>query len=232
MSFQSIILDTETHTLNGFPIEIAYAPIDLQQRKLTLHDDLIFDQYFSLDADTEIHVASMAVHHILPEDLLGQPNYQQFRLPTDTQYMIGHNIQYDLQAIVRCGQAIDQIKPICTLALARYLWSKLESHSLATLSYYISDDLVATRQMLRHAHNAKTDILLTAKLLEKIVAELKIEDIEQLYQLSQQARLPQFMPFGKHKGLALQDVPVDYIVWLLRQDNVDPLLREALEQLL
>ena len=27
---QAIILDTETHTLNGLPIEIAYAPIEIQ----------------------------------------------------------------------------------------------------------------------------------------------------------------------------------------------------------
>lgn len=33
---QAIILDTETHTLNGLPIEIAYAPIEINAGKLTL----------------------------------------------------------------------------------------------------------------------------------------------------------------------------------------------------
>ena len=28
---QTIILDTETHTLNGLPIEIAYAPLKLMK---------------------------------------------------------------------------------------------------------------------------------------------------------------------------------------------------------
>ena len=41
---QAIILDTETHTLNGQPIEIAYAPIDVQNGKLTLDKSKLFDQ--------------------------------------------------------------------------------------------------------------------------------------------------------------------------------------------
>ena len=46
---QAIILDTETHTLNGQPIEIAYAPIDVQNGKLTLDKSKLFDQLYSVD---------------------------------------------------------------------------------------------------------------------------------------------------------------------------------------
>jgi exodeoxyribonuclease X len=35
------------------------------------------------------------------------------------------------------------------------------------------------------------------------------------------------MPFGKHKGLALAEVPGDYVRWLLDQQNIDPYLRQA-----
>ncbi|MFU8924831.1 putative quorum-sensing-regulated virulence factor [Acinetobacter puyangensis] len=230
MSFSNLILDTETHRLNGLPIEIAYAPIQLDQRGLTVNESLIYDEYFSLDQDTEIQLSSMAIHHILPQDLIGKPNFHEFRLPQDTIYLIGHNIDYDIQAIARCGQDVRHIKPICTLALARYVWPNLDSHSLSTLSYVISDNLEQTRQQLKNAHNAKTDILLTANLLDKIIQHYQITDIEQLYQQSQQARLPQFMPFGKYKGTPLAQVPIDYVQWLLRQSDIDPYLREALEQ--
>jgi exodeoxyribonuclease X len=37
------------------------------------------------------------------------------------------------------------------------------------------------------------------------------------------------MPFGKHKGEAINLVPSDYKQWMLRQDNVSPYLRKALE---
>jgi exodeoxyribonuclease X len=37
------------------------------------------------------------------------------------------------------------------------------------------------------------------------------------------------MTFGKHKGVAITDIPRDYKTWLLNQDNVDAYLRKALE---
>lgn len=231
MPLQSLILDTETHSLNGYPIEIAYVPVQLDQHGLRFDEAKIYDQYFSLDQGLTIHIASMAVHHILPQDLVGKANFREFRLPDETVYLIGHNIDYDVNAIAKCGQNIQNIKPICTLALARNIWPQLESHSLSTLSYFISDDYHSTRQLLKNAHNAKTDILLTARLLEKIIAHYQSQDMEQLFAQSQKARLPQFMPFGKHKGQPLTEIPIDYLQWLLRQDNIDPYLREALEQL-
>jgi exodeoxyribonuclease X len=36
------------------------------------------------------------------------------------------------------------------------------------------------------------------------------------------------MPFGKHKGMLLVDVPKDYKKWLLTQQDIDPFLRKAL----
>ncbi|MFV5464873.1 3'-5' exonuclease, partial [Acinetobacter sp. 207] len=46
---QAIILDTETHTLNGQPIEIAYAPIQIQDGKISLDKSQIFDQLYQVD---------------------------------------------------------------------------------------------------------------------------------------------------------------------------------------
>ena len=47
--------------------------------------------------------------------------------------------------------------------------------------------------------------------------------------MSEIARIPTIMPFGKHKGLLLADVPSSYKQWLLGQSDVDPFLRKALE---
>ena len=46
---QAIILDTETHTLNGQPIEIAYAPIEITNGKLSLDKSQVFDQLYTVD---------------------------------------------------------------------------------------------------------------------------------------------------------------------------------------
>ncbi|AOA57652.1 putative quorum-sensing-regulated virulence factor [Acinetobacter larvae] len=225
---QAIILDTETNCLNGLPIEIAYAPIEIQHGRLSLDRSKIFDQLYAI-GDQKISYAAMAVHHILASDLVGQPSYNSFRLPSETQYIIGHNVDYDIRAIERCGVNTQPLKAICTLALARKVWPDAEAHNISALIYQISQGSEQARHMLRGAHRADADIILTANILMHIVHELGIEDIEQLYQASEQARIPSTMSFGKHRGTAIAELPADYIQWLLKQDELDPYLRKALE---
>lgn len=224
---QAIILDTETHTLNGLPIEIAYAPIEIENGKLGLDKKQIFDQLYQVGQP--ISYAAMAVHHILESDLVGQPFYNEFQLPTQTTYIIGHNVDYDIAAIARCGVDVSQLKPICTLALARHVWENAEAHNISALIYLISKGSDKAREMLKGAHRADADIILTANILMHIIHQLNIQDIEQLYIASEQARIPKSITFGKHKGTAIQNLPADYIQWLMRQEDLDPYLRKALE---
>ena len=53
---QAIILDTETHTLNGLPIEIAYAPIEIEHGKLSLDKKKIFNECLQNYSDFMLHV--------------------------------------------------------------------------------------------------------------------------------------------------------------------------------
>jgi len=225
---QAIILDTETHTLNGLPIEIAYAPIQIQNGKLSLDRNQIFDQLYNI-GDEKISYASMAVHHILESDLIDQPNFSKFQLPKDTTYIIGHNIDYDIQTIQQCGIDTSHIKAICTLALARLVWPNAEAHNISSLIYMISKGSEKAREMLRGAHRADADIILTANILMHIIYELKIPNIEALFEASEDARIPRMINFGKHRGTAIHDLPADYIQWLLRQEDLDSYLRKALE---
>lgn len=224
---QAIILDTETHTLNGQPIEIAYAPIEVENGKLTLDKSKLFDQLYSVDEP--ISFAAMAVHHILESDLIDRPHYSTFILPTDTQYIIGHNVDYDIRAIEKCGVDTSSIKAICTLALARRVWPDAEAHNISALIYMISKGSEKAREMIKKAHRADMDIILTANILMHIVHQLNINSIEELYAASEDARIPRSINFGKHRGTNITDLPADYIQWLLRQDELDPYLRKALE---
>ncbi len=224
---QAIILDTETHSLNGLPIEIAYAPIQIENSKLSLDKSQIFDQLYQVGEP--ISYAAMAVHHILEADLVDQPFYNTFKLPEQTTYIIGHNIDYDIAAIARCGVDISALKPICTLALARTVWENADAHNISALIYLISKGSDKAREILKGAHRADADIILTANILMHIIHQLNIQNIEELYLASEQARIPKSITFGKHKGTAIQDLPKDYIQWLLRQDDLDIYLRKALE---
>ena len=224
---QAIILDTETHTLNGQPIEIAYAPIQIHDGKLTLDKSQIFDQLYRVDEP--ISYAAMAVHHILESELVDQPHYTSFSLPQDTTYVIGHNIDYDIRALEKCGVDISKIKAICTLALARLVWPDAEAHNISALIYMITKGSAKARDMIKKAHRADMDIILTANILMHEIHHLKIQTIEELYTASEDARIPRTINFGKHRGTAIADLPADYMQWLLRQEDLDPYLRKAIE---
>lgn len=226
----AIILDTETHTLNGLPIEIAYAPVEVHAGKLSLDKSQLFDQLYQVNQP--ISYAAMAVHHILESDLVDQPLYTSFELPADTTYIIGHNVNYDMAAIARCGVETQDIKAICTLALARKVWPQADAHNISALIYLISKGSDKARELLKGAHRADADIILTANILMHIVHHLNIHNIDDLYLASEQARIPTKINFGKHKGSLIQDLPHDYINWLLRQDDLDPYLKKALENTL
>ena len=223
----ALILDTETHDLNGYPIEIAYAPCSFEQGVLVINQGEVFDEYFS--CPEPIALGALATHHILETDIAEKPNFDTFKMPQGVQYLIGHNIDYDIKAIQKC-QPDFTVKGICTLALCRMVWPDLP-HTLGAMYYHVMDDLELARKHLRHAHNAKADIYFTGVILKTLVEQLGIKDMNSLFIMSESARIPKYITFGKHKGTAIKDLDQSYVTWLLRQDDLDPYLRKALVDL-
>lgn len=223
----AIILDTETNTVNGYPIEIAYAPCSFEQGVLQFNQADLFDEYFS--CPEPISFGAMGVHHILESDIAAKPSFDTFSLPKSVECIVGHNVKYDIEAISKCGVSSENLKTICTLALARFAWPELETHTLSALFYFVSTDKEKARDYLRKAHNAKYDIWFTYIILKNICLKLGIKDMTSLYQMSEVALIPTKMPFGKHKGTEIQDLPKDYIKWFLGQGDIDLHLRKALE---
>ena len=221
----ALILDTETHDLNGYPIEIAYAPCSFEQGVLVINQGEVFDEYFS--CPEPIALGALATHHILETDIAEKPSFDTFKMPQDVQYLIGHNIDYDIKAVQKC-QPDFTVKGICTLALCRMVWPELP-HTLSAMYYHVMDDLELARKHLRHAHNAKADIYFTGVILKTLVEQLGIKDMNSLYIMSETARIPKYITFGKHKGTAIKDLDSGYVSWLLKQPDLDPYLRKAIE---
>ena len=221
----ALILDTETHDLNGYPIEIAYAPCSFEQGVLVINQGEVFDEYFS--CPEPIALGALATHHILETDIAEKPSFDTFKMPQGVQYLIGHNIDYDITAIQKC-QPDFSVKGICTLALCRMVWPELP-HTLSAMYYHVMDDLELARKHLRHAHNAKADIYFTGVILKTLVEQLGIKDMNSLFIMSETARIPKYITFGKHKGTAIKDLDSGYVSWLLKQPDLDPYLRKAIE---
>jgi exodeoxyribonuclease X len=169
-----------------------------------------------------ISLGALATHHIMDEELVNCPASSSFRLPAGTKYLIGHNIDFDWAAI-----GSPEVKRICTLALARSLWPNLDSHTQSALLYYFERE--TAREQLRNAHSALADVWICSKIVGQIIDKLHPVSLDALWEMSEKARIPTTMPYGKHKGELISQVPTDYKQWLLRQDNVSGYLRKALE---
>ena len=216
------IFDTET-TGSEQPdlIEAAWLQVD---SPTTLQVLAQFEQRYKPSHPNTL--GALAVHHIYDEELVDCPPASQFTLPADAQYLIGHNIDYDWNVIQQ-----PSVKRICTLALSRMLLPELDSHSQSALMYYFFR--LHARERLKSAHSALADVQNCKYLLQKLIALLPtpVNTWEQLWEQSELARLPKVMPFGKHKGVAMAELPMDYQDWLLRQDNIAPYIKLAIQKI-
>lgn len=223
---QVLIIDTET---TGFiepveAVEVAWAQLDAGL--ITPDLDLAgkFQQRYK--PDQPISFGAMSTHHITDADLVNCPPSAGFVLPDDTTFLVGHNIDFDWNVIGK-----PDVPRICTLALSRRLWPDEMGHSLGAMMYRLLEDKEEARDLLKNAHSAYQDVLLTRILLQHILERMpKVRTWERLWEASERARIPVTMPFGKHKGTAIADLPADYCDWLLKQSDMDPYVLTAVRQ--
>lgn len=216
----AIVFDTETTGINE--------PVVIEAAWIRLHDpySLAVMESFAqrYNPGKPIELGALATHHILDEELVDCPPASEFSLPAGTEYIIGHNVDYDWKVI---GEP--PVKRICTLALCRHLFPEADSHSQSAMIYLFERD--AAKGLLRNAHSAADDVKNCRVVLDYVLSKLGATQgstWEWLWQISEKARIPTVMTFGKHKGMAIKDVPSDYKAWLLRQPDVDPYLVKAI----
>lgn len=180
-----------------------------------------------------ISLGAMSTHHIIDEDLADCLDSDQFALPHDVDYLVGHNIDFDWRMM---GEP--EVRRICTLALSRWLFPELDSHKQTAMIYHIGSiykRMEWARDLVKGAHAALDDVRMCSALLRFLVLMLKhkgieVESWEQLAQISDEARIPTIMSFGKHKGLRIEDVPSDYVRWYRGQVDKDEWLLKAFER--
>lgn len=129
------------------------------------------------------------------------------------------NCQFDIRMVK--DQLPEVFGRLCTLKLARNLWPDAPDHKLQTLRYMFKLDAGT-------AHRAMGDVYACVNLLRRIAEEhqCRLDGLMELGRapLSLNSRLP----FGKHKGDKLKDIPMSYVRWLLTLADLDADLREAL----
>jgi len=220
---KAIIFDTETTGITD-PEIIEAAWVEPHSVKGFMINESKSTFYSRFKPSKPISLSAMAVHHIKDEDLDNCEPSSSFSLPDDVDYLIGHNVDFDWAAAGK-----PDVKRICTLALSRYLWPELESHNQSAMLYFLERD--HAREFLEgKAHSALHDVQNCMIILEHIVSKLgDVDSWGTLWKHSEIARVPTVMPFGKHKGSAIKDIPSDYRRWLLNQPDIDPYLIKALQ---
>lgn len=177
-----------------------------------------------------ISLGAMSTHNIIDEDLVDCAASSTFGFPVEAEFMIGHNIDFDWEMM-----GSPNVRRICTLALSRHLFPELDSHKQAAMIYHIGriyKRMAWARDVVKGAHAALDDVRMCAALLRFLILMLKhkgaeVESWEQLAMISDEARIPTVMSFGKHKGLRIEDVPSDYVRWYRGQVDKDEYLLKA-----
>ena len=250
-----VIIDTETTGLDTDTCEL----VEVAALKLrgTFPGPLeVVDAYWSpVHPVGPVPPECSAVHHLTDADLDGAPDPATAMaglsaLTRDADVICGHNVlKYDLPILER-GGVIITAKVLDTLRLAHHAWPELEQVGEATPSY----GLEALRfrfglgmqetEALRHGdvrwspHSAAFDVSACRSLLDHAVTVLrgsgmKATTYADLATGSLKPYRVHIMPFGKHRGERLEDVPQDYIRWALgNMQDLDEDLRSSLRRVL
>lgn len=126
-----------------------------------------------------------------------------------------HNAAYDAAVIGHLTETRGEW--LCTYRLARHLLPDAPGHSNQVLRYWLGLDVPHAAG--KPAHRALADAHVTAALLAHLLTlEHGCETVEELIALANSPVELRTVGFGKHAGKSWDDVPEDYLRWMLRKD--------------
>lgn len=206
MALRAIFYDTETtgtRSEKDFIIELAaYDP--------TL--DRSFEQL--INPGCLIPAETTAIHHITNEMVAQAPSFAEIsdafiKFCEGDVILIAHNNDtFDYLFLKaefnRCGRQMPDWKFLDSLKWARRYRKDLPRHTLQFLReiYGIA---------VNNAHRALDDVIVLHQVFSRMTDDLNIEDV---YALLNIPRELQHMPFGKHQGMPLKNLPRSYVTWL------------------
>lgn len=206
------ILDTETASLSGGCVEIAWLHVDTELK--------VLEEFRSLcNPERPIEPGAFAVHGISQEAVADAPTLAQLAkmLPSHID-VIAHNAPFDCRMT---KPHITVARQLCTLALAREHIKTTSNHKLPTLREELG-------LPVQKDHSALGDVHTCRNLLHYIVCKTGVS-VETLFQRQEKPKLLSKMPFGRFKGKPIISVPEAYRNWLSRQE-IDKDLRYTLEK--
>lgn len=206
MALRAIYYDTETTGIRAEKdriIEIAaYDPVR----------NLSFERL--INPGIPIPPDATAIHHISDEMVASAPAFAAIAVEFiefcagDTVLIAHNNDAFDYHFLrneyQRHNVEMPQWKFLDSLKWARRYRPDLPRHTLQFLReiYGIAAN---------NAHRALDDVIVLHKVFHSMIDDLNIDDV---FALLNKPRDLQHMPFGKHQGVPLSQVPKSYVQWL------------------
>lgn len=181
----------------------------------------IFEIESLIDPQWPIGEYATSMHGITNDMVADEPTMLEFvehRLPGGRLQgeitLICHNLKFDEDMLHPIGTIT---RGICTLNESRHWIKGPENFKLATLADFfgiVADD----------AHQALADCRTTRLVLKEIV-RISGRTLDQLADVKEREVLS--MPWGKHAGQLLHDMPAGYLDWLLTLPDLEANLKRS-----
>jgi DNA polymerase III subunit epsilon len=171
-----------------------------------------------------------AIHHISDEMVADAPSFktiaEEFVLfcPEGTVLIAHNNDAFDKlfleQEFKRAGLPFPAFRFVDSLKWSRRYRSDLPNHKLQTLREVYG---FASNQ----AHRALDDVIVLHQVFSAMIDDLTME---QVMELLARPQVLSKMPFGKHQGKMLADIPKDYVAWLASSGAFDKTENQELKE--
>ena len=216
-----LLVDTETTgiSVNDKVCEMAYVEIDDAFNVIRSGNSLI-------NPGIPIHYAASSINGITDVMVKDAPTLEDYMLSEGSPLrgevtLIAHNLDFDFRFLK--AYTDDSVGKLCTLKCARVLYPDAANHKQGTLAAMLGIQVAREK-----AHSADGDLDVLLQLLQCLCRDADT-DLYGLLEVQRRPRPISKMPFGKHKGVPLAELPNNYIHWLLNKcENLDADLRTAL----
>ena len=216
-----IIGDTETTGLGKDKAACKIGLIEIDPETL----EILGEVGSTLNPEMPISADASAIHGITDEEAAKHPTMAEFIADKlhgglDGEIvLLGYHVAFDRPLLEPIGNIV---KDWDLLPLAQQLVRDTTNHKLQTLKEHFSLEGGA-------AHRALGDCHTTLQLLRVLVP---LSGRSLVNHCATKFQFTMTMPWGKHSGIALSDVPKSYRKWMLEKcETLDNNLRASLEML-
>jgi len=172
-----------------------------------------------IDPGCEIPAVASAVHHITNARVRGAPSIHDVAPKLSAMcadaVVVAHNARFDLGFLPFLGHR----PTLCSMRLAMRVLPDAPNYKNQVLRYYLDVDAMLVGEPV--AHRARGDVQVTSRILticlERYLAAGGVDDIDHCVREIAAPRLLPALTFGRHRGVAIESVPADYLRWMYRE---------------